>query len=555
MTGEQKQSGQAERSGERVGLVLSGGGARGAYELGALSALVPVLERRGQRPRIIVGTSVGALNAAYLAAAAHDGWENAVEAGCQLWRNIKYGDVLGSLVSARDLGLVLRFGLEFVGAPIGGVPSLLDNSPLADTVKARVCFGRLAGNVQSGVIDTVAVAATSYETGRSVVFYDSSVAPPRDDKRAIDYAPTSLAAAHVRASAAIEALFPAVEVMEPAEMGGWYGDGGTSLNTPLKPALKFGAERLIVIGLNSTAGTPSAAAKRPADFFDGAAQALQALLADQLAHDVATLATINQTVAARQPDAQGAQTGDERRVIPYIFVAPRERFAVGRLASEIYRQRYAGLGGLRRAHNLALLGRLLDVPRNLARSELFSYVCFAAEFADALIEQGRRDAEWWLEQDHDDWPWRLGDPPVAQGNAPQPGHAGAAKARPLSRAGDERGGCGRAGAGGRPGARRGRRFRRRPGLAGARGAGCAWRAVVRTAVACASVAYRAWGAGVCDRRSAGPAILYQPDLGWAFRRGAAHGPPQRGTGQARGRNCQPGRAGVRRPRNADRRFR
>jgi NTE family protein len=414
MTDERKQSEQAERSGELVGLVLSGGGARGAYEFGALSALVPVLEQRGQRPRIIVGTSVGGLNAAYLAAGAHDGWVNAVEAGCQLWRKIGYGDVLGPLVSARDLGLIMRFGLEFLGFAVKSAQSLLDNSPLADTVKARVSFDRLADNVQSGVIDTAAVAATSYETGRSVVFYDGAADPPRDDRRGIDYVPTRLAAVHVRASAAIEALFPAVEVTEPAEMGGWYGDGGTSLNTPLKPALQFGAKRLIVIGLNSTAGTPRTAAKRPADLFDGAALAVQALFADQLANDVATLATINQDVAARQP---GAQTAEERRVIPYIFVAPRERFAVGRLARKIYREGYAGLGGLRRAHNLALLGRLLDVPRNCARGELFSYVFFAAEFASALIEQGRCDAEWWLGQDHDDGPWRLGDPPGVQGNA------------------------------------------------------------------------------------------------------------------------------------------
>lgn len=413
MTSNLEQLGQAERPGGRVGLVLSGGGARGAYELGALSVLAPVLERRGERPRIIVGTSVGALNAAYLAAGAHHGLLSVVEAGCQLWREIEYGDVLGPLFSARDLGLGLRFGLEFLGVPVGGVRSLLDNAPLADTIKARVSFDQLADNVRSGVIDTAAVAATSYETGRSVVFYDSPADPPRDDKRAIDYASTPLAAAHVRASAAIEALFPAVEVTEPAGMGGWYGDGGTSLNTPLKPALAFRAERLIVIGLNSTAGSPRAAAKRPADAFDGAAQAVQALLADQLANDVATLATINQIVFARQPGAQGARTADEHRVIPYIFVAPRERFVVGRLASDIYRQRYAWLSGLRHARNLALLGRLLDVTRNPARGELFSYVFFAPEFAGALIEQGRRDATWWLEQEHDDGPWRVGDPPGA----------------------------------------------------------------------------------------------------------------------------------------------
>lgn len=418
MNGNLEQSGQAERSGGRVGLVLSGGGARGAYELGALSVLAPVLERRGERPRIIVGTSVGALNAAYLAAGADRGLMSVVEAGCQLWREIEYGDVLGPLVSARDLGLGVRLGLEFLGIRAGRLQSLLDNGPLAGTIKARVSFGKLAENVRSGVIDAAAVAATSYETGRSVVFYDSPAGPARDDKRAIDYASTRLAAAHVRASAAIEVLFPAVEVTEPAGMAGWYGDGGTSLNTPLKPALAFGAERLIVIGLNSIAGNPRAAAKRPADAFDGAAQAVQALLADQLANDVATLATINQMAAARPPGARGNRSGEEHRVIPYIFVAPQERFTVGRLAGKIYRERYAGLRGLRRAPDLALLGRLLDAARNPARGELFSYVFFAPEFAAALIEQGRRDTEWWLEQEHHDGPWRVGNPPEPKASRP-----------------------------------------------------------------------------------------------------------------------------------------
>ena len=421
MTDNLRPLGQAGRPGGRVGLVLSGGAARGAYEAGVLSVLAPELERRGEQPRIIVGTSVGALNAAYLAAGADDGLVSAAEAGCQVWREVKFGDVFSPLVSPRDLGLVLRLGLEFLGAPVGSVRSLLDDAPLPGTIRKLVSFDRLAGNVRSGVIDTAAVAATSYETGRSVVFYDGPAGPPRDDKRGIDYAPTPLAAEHVRASASIEAVFPAAEVTEPAEAGGWYGDGGTSLNTPLKPALKFGAERLIVIGLNSTAGSPRTAAQRPADVFDGAAQALQALLADQLAHDVATLATVNQAVAARQPAAQDTRAAGKHRVIPYIFVAPRERFAVGRLASKIYRQHYAGLGGLVRARDLALLGRLLDAARNPARGELFSYVFFAPEFAAALIEQGRRDAQWWLEQEHDDGPWRVGDPPGAAGAAASAG--------------------------------------------------------------------------------------------------------------------------------------
>jgi NTE family protein len=394
-----------------VGLVLSGGGARAAYEFGALSALAPVLEERGERPRIIVGTSAGALNAAYLGAGADRDLLSVVDEGCRLWGELRYGDVLGPLISARALRAIARFGLGFAGFPGAGLPGLLDDAPLADTISARISFGALAENVRSGVVQAAAVAATSYDTGRSVVFYDSPAAPPRDNTRAIDYAATRLAAVHVRASTAMQALFPAVKVSEPAGVKGWYGDGGTSLNTPLKPALALGAERLIVIGLNSTAISPHVAANRPADAFDGAAQAVQALFADQLANDVATLATTNKIAAARQGGARGARTARGRRVIPYIFVAPRERFTVGRLASTIYRQRYTGLSVLRRAGDLALLGRLLGAGRNPARGELFSYLFFAPEFAEALIAQGRRDAEWWLAQQHRDGPWRVGKLP------------------------------------------------------------------------------------------------------------------------------------------------
>ena len=393
-----------------VGLVLSGGGARGAYEVGVLSALAPVLEERGERPRVIVGTSAGALNAAYLGAGAGHGLVSVVDAGCQLWAEMRYTDVLGPLMSARALRTVVRFGLGFLGFRVASVPSLLDNTPLAGTVTARISFATLAENVRSGVIQAAAVAATSYDTGRSVVFYDSPAAAPCDDTRAIDYVATQLAAVHVRASTAIQALFPAVTVGEPAGVS-WYGDGGTSLNTPLKPALALGAERLIVIGLNSTASSSHAAATRPADAFDGAAQAIQALYSDQLAGDVATLATTNRIMAARQGGVHGAGAAGNRRVIPYIFVAPRERFVVGRLASKIYRQHYTGLSGLRRAGNLALLGRLLGAARNPARGELFSYMFFAPEFAEELIAQGRQDAEWWLAQQHDDGPWHVGTLP------------------------------------------------------------------------------------------------------------------------------------------------
>lgn len=139
----------------------------------------------------------------------------------------------------------------------------------------------------------MAAVATSYRTSRSVVFHHGGAPPPPDPVRGIDYAATRLSEVHVRASAAIPVLFPAVEVTRPSRAAGWYGDGGTRLNTPLKPALRLGADPLVVIGLTSIASTREATEDQRPDIFAGAAQMLQAGLADQLANDVATLVMVN----------------------------------------------------------------------------------------------------------------------------------------------------------------------------------------------------------------------------------------------------------------------
>jgi len=168
--------------------------------------------------------------------------------------------------------------------------------------------------------------------------------PVADDQRGIAYVATQLAVEHVQASSAIQSLFPAVRVE-----GRWYGDGGVRLNTPLKPALKLSAGRLVVIGLNSVAAPPVEHDDRRPDVFDGTSAVAQALLADQLAHDVDTLATINDDV--KQSDNPITQ-----RLVPYIFVAPADRLAIGRLAMDVYNRHYAGARGLRRNRELGCSG-------------------------------------------------------------------------------------------------------------------------------------------------------------------------------------------------------
>jgi NTE family protein len=388
---------------EGIGLILSGGGARGAYEIGVLSELLPWLEReRAQRPDVIVGTSVGALNAAYIAAKAAEDIARLVGDGARLWREIRYRDVLAPFLSPGELNELVRLAASFFWS--GVAPwTLLDPEPLTATLHQLITFEDIHRNVadpQVGV-RACAVVATAAHTNRTVVFHDGGPSVPSDERRGIDYVPTEIGEDHVRASAAIPVAFPAVEVRQPEDAAGWYFDGGTRLNTPIKPAMKLGADRVIVLGLNSAAPAPKSP-ERP-DLFDGSTQIVQGLLVDPAMHDVQTLATINEVLI----DGGQSPGDDQRRVVPYIFIAPSTPNAIGEIARDLYRERYAGVRGLRRSRDLSLLGRFLGTSKSATRGELFSYLFFAGDFATKLIELGRKDARGWINDTHDDGAWQL----------------------------------------------------------------------------------------------------------------------------------------------------
>lgn len=394
-----------------VGLVLAGGGARGAYEMGALSVLMPFLEARGERPGIVLGTSIGALNGALLASTAHLPASESIASGVERWRAIGWDDLFGPLLSPRELGRLLLYFGELLGVSRAKVHSLLDTSPLAPTVRGLIDFEQLERNVEAGVLASIAVVATSYATAESVVFHygKPAQAVPHDSKRAIRYVPTRLTHEHVRASSALPVFFPAVRVDEPVAASGWYGDGATRLNTPIKPALKLGAKQVVVIGLNSSAVPEQPVAGQP-DVFDGVAQFLQALLADQLAQDVATLAGVNDRIGDRAAGGAAAPE-DGNAPVPYIFIAPSDRLTVGRLAMKVYAEHFSSLRARVRSRDVAALGHIVNVGASPVRGELLSFLFFAREFADALVDLGRSDAERWLAATHDDGPWRRGDPP------------------------------------------------------------------------------------------------------------------------------------------------
>src|ERR1700751_2081083 len=125
-----------------TGLVLAGGGARGAYEAGALEVLAPALARRRQTPKLLVGTSIGALNSAFLAARAHEPFPAAVAAAGEMWRSLRWGDALRPLVSGTELRRALLAGAMLAGLP-GRLSALLDPTPLRATLERLVSFEQI----------------------------------------------------------------------------------------------------------------------------------------------------------------------------------------------------------------------------------------------------------------------------------------------------------------------------------------------------------------------------------------------------------------------------
>ena|SRR5215218_5108644 len=379
-----------------VGLVLAGGGARGAYEMGALSELLPALPTQDQ-PRILVGTSVGALNCAYLAATADLPLDERLEKATAFWEDIGWEQVLEPLFSNEELGRVWAYARELTGHG-ARLPSMLDPAPLRGTLEAQFDFDRIHRNVRDEHVDVAAVVCTAGATSLSVVFHDGGKEREADPVRGVEYVPTPLTAEHVLGSAAVPGIFPAVEVKEGPRRG-WYSDGGTRLNTPIKPALELGAERVVVVALNSLRArqAPAAAAQRP-DALEGAAQIIQGLLVDPLVGDVHSLARTNELIL--DGDLSGG-----RELVPYILIAPQHPDEIGQIAAEVYGHRYSKLRDVLRS-DVARIGRLVDAGASAVHGELFSYLFFASEFAGRLIELGRRDARAWLTDDHDDGVWQ-----------------------------------------------------------------------------------------------------------------------------------------------------
>jgi NTE family protein len=385
-------------------IVIAGAGARGAYESGLLSVLIPRLLEEGDEEILLVGTSAGAINTAILAA-----FETAEEAVIEmksLWTSVDVGSVFSSILAGAPLTAV-RYVADVLHLP-GHLNSLLDSAPLGSTMERRLDWARLEQNLHgAGWIQKAGIVATSCARGRCVVFVDGRdlVLPDGAASLDIDYAATTLRSAHVMASAAIPVAFRPVHVDTPEARTGWYIDGGVKLNAPIKPALALGADRVVVVATTPDPAGPRASAIAPGepDIFDAGAVLMHSALVDRMADDVRALRRVNSLLANGDGLApKGYHT------VPNLYLGPPEPGIIGQTANDVFSHRYAGVH--RPFSNLRLLGGLMGGTR-ASHSELLSFVFFDREFHEALIELGRTHAANALGPSGSKLPWHL--PPTA----------------------------------------------------------------------------------------------------------------------------------------------
>jgi NTE family protein len=417
-----------------VAVVLPGGGARGAYEVGALSTLLPALQARGERVSIWCGTSVGAINATALSSLAHLPADEQAGQALLLWQGLRKHDVIAPIVGSGGARMLLRLLGHSVGLPGVGLASLLDPSPLAGSLDRWIDWASMEGNITAGHVDAVCVVATLLSTGKPVGFVATRREVPNGKDNEVRYVKTRLGGEHVRASAAIPVLFPTVEVTSPRAARGHYTDGGTRLNSPIKPAVDLGADKVIVIGFEpfGRAAEQPAAARRPPSIGDVAANVLDGLLVDQVGQDLRRLAAINSFFVENHSTGPIGSPRTYRiarglapyRPISYALVAPKRRGEIGQLAETTFNQRYGGLRGVRGV-DFAVMARALGAGRR-SRGELLSFLLFDAQFIAALIEMGKRDARRWLRRhpqfwcrdaEHDLWIGQLDRERVKEQNA------------------------------------------------------------------------------------------------------------------------------------------
>lgn len=371
---------------QKTGLILTGGGARAAYQIGVMDAVASILREQGWAPEqnpfnIICGTSAGAINATALACRV-DNFGLGVQKLKDVWEHftveqVYRADSLGVLRSGARWLSLLSFGWLLRKWHAHPPNSLLDNTPLITLLHRLLDLDRLDKALANGSLDALAITASSYSGGQHITFYQSAIEIQgwtRSQRRAVR---DQIGVGHLLASSAIPFIFPAIPIYCEGRRQ-FFGDGSMRQLAPISPAIHLGASKVLVVGAGrrQEAPTDSPTFARYPSLAQIASHALSSIFLDGLAVDIERLERINHTLSFLTEE-QRQRT--PLKAVEMLIISPSEQI------DDIATKHFGSLPVPIRT----LLGGL--GAKDVQGGGLASYLLFESGYTRELIRMGQKD--------------------------------------------------------------------------------------------------------------------------------------------------------------------